>query len=440
MSSPHASLAATLAVVLAATLVGGCASAPPAADTRVDVTRERALAVHRSLLTLDTHLDTPLVLMRPGFDFGKRHDGVRSFTQVDLPRLEEGGLDAGFYAVFVSQRERTPAGFAQAADLADRTFARIEATIARHPERLAKATTAAATRRIVDGGRHAVLIGVENGHALGNDIERVALYRQRGMRYLGLVHFDNNELGDASTDARGPEHGGLSAFGREVVAELNRCGVMVDVSHASDDVVRQAIALSKTPVIASHSGARAVFDHPRNLPDELVRAIAASGGVIQVNGMSEYLRRLEESPERRAALAELRAGFPPLRGMSEEQRLRFWLAIGEVNARFPPARATVSDVADHVEHLVRVAGIDHVGIGLDFDGGGGVDGIADVSEIPNLTLELMRRGFTPAQLRRIWGANLLRVLRATEQHESRVARSEPCGLRNRAVMPGEARP
>jgi membrane dipeptidase len=408
---------AALAIV-AAFQLAGCSSA---AVEPTDVA-----ALHEGLLTLDTHLDTPITLLRPNFDFSARHDPIRDVSRVDLPRMESGGLDGGFFAVFVPQGARDAAGLRIGKANADAAFARIETLLARFPNELKKATTATDTMRIVSSGKRAVLIGIENGHALGGQLDNVAEFRQRGARYISLVHTRNNDLGDSSTDTAGSEHGGLSEFGRSVVQEMNRCGIMVDVSHASDATARAAIELSAAPVIASHSGARAVYGHPRNLPDDLLQAIAATKGVIQVHAMGTYLRKLEDSPERIAALTQLRAQFPAPGAMSDEERVRYWAAMGELNVRHPQPLAEISDVAAHIDYIARLVGVDHVGIGADFDGGGGVRGLLDVADYPNLTRELMKLGYGKHELAKIWSGNLLRVLAANEEVAVRLSATRPC--------------
>ena len=398
-----------VALAVTSAAVAGCSDQPvtPVARTAADV--------HARVLTLDTHVDTPLFLMRPGFDFLARHDPLRQMSQVDWPRMQEGKLDAAFWAVYVAQGELSEKGLRDAAAQADRIFARIHQFVEKYPDKVALVTSAPEVRAAVAGGKHAVLIGVENGFALGGDVARVWRFHELGARYIGLIHSRNNDLGDSSTDASGPLHGGLSKRGREAVREMNRAGIMVDVSHASDATFWDMMEVSSTPPIASHSSARAVYDHPRNMTDDMLRAIARRGGVVQVNTLSSYIADLKNSPERQAALdemrAELRADATASAGGAME---RFWLAMGAVNARFPPPLATLADVADHIDHMVDVMGIDHVGVGADFDGGGGVSGMYDVSEIGNLTAELLKRGYSETDIAKIWGGNLLRVLDLVE--------------------------
>ncbi len=397
-----------LAVVVVCLGVASCG------ERAASISAAAAAQVHDRALTLDTHVDTPLLLMRPGFNFLDRHDPLRQMSQVDWPRLQEGRLDAAFWAVYVPQGELSPAGLSAAAEQAERIFARIHQFVDQHPDQVALATTARQVRAVVDAGKHAVLIGVENGFALGGDVERVWRFRDLGARYIGLVHSRNNDLGDSATDPDGPLHEGLSEYGKQVVAEMNRAGIMVDVSHASDEAFWDMLGVTSAPPIASHSSARAVYDHPRNLTDAMLKGIAERGGVVQVNTLSGYIAKLVNSPERQTALDEMREELRATQGSRSAAMERFWLAMGAINARYPPPLATLADVADHIDHMVEVMGIDHVGVGADFDGGGGVEGMFDVSEIGNLTYELMKRGYSERDIGKIWGGNLLRVLTEVE--------------------------
>ena len=367
-------------------------------------------AIHARLLTLDTHMDTPLMLMRPGFDVSQRHDTLTTLSQVDLPRLREGQLDAGFWAVFISQEALTPEGLESAEAQAVARFAKIHELLDTYPDDLALATTPDEVRAAVAAGKHAVLIGVENGYALGGKLDNVARFYELGARYIGLTHTANNDLGDSSTDKSGALHDGLSDFGRDVVAEMNRLGIIVDVSHVADSTFWDVLESSTAPPIASHSSARAVYDHPRNLTDEQLRAIAERGGVVQVNSLGNYIAKLEVDPGRAQALGQMGRELAAMPGSDSDKIERFWTLMSDINAKFLPKLATLSDLADHIDHLVQVMGINHVGIGADFDGGGGVAEMNHVGEIPNLTTELLRRGYSEADLAKIWSGNLLRVM------------------------------
>jgi len=260
-------------------------------------------------------------------------------------------------------------------------------------------------------GKRAIFIAIENGYPLGNDIANVELFYNAGVRYITLVHSSNNDLADSATDPDGGEHQGLSSFGEEVVKEMNRLGMMVDISHANDDVFYDAIALSKAPIIASHSNARAVTDHQRNMTDDMLKLIAKNGGVVQLTMLTPYLRDVPDNPQRKAAIDALRANAKPVSEMNDAERQAMRKAIDAIEEQYPSPSATVKHVVDHIDHIVAVAGIDHVGIGCDFDGGGGIEGIFDASEVMNITIELVRRGYTEQQIEKIWGGNLIRVFR-----------------------------
>ena len=388
-------------------------------------TQTAARAFHAAHLTVDTHCDTPLSLARRGYDIGARH-GCRTLLggDVDLPRMAEGGLDAAFFAVYVGQGPRTPDGYRQARQQATDTLDRLDAMFLAQAAACERALTPADAARIRRGGRRAIFLGMENGYPLGLDLTLLDEYHRRGIRYLTLCHALDNDLCAACTavldGAMIPRPGpdpGLAPFGAEVVARMNRLGMMVDVSHVSDRTVLDVLERSTAPVLASHSCARAVADHPRNLPDRQLRAIAAAGGVVQVTFVPEFLRPGPGSPEadrarggleRRAAAAyaDRAIGADPAADEAFEAEHRGLLA------RYPPVQATVADVADHIDHIVRVAGIAHVGIGSDFDGGGWLSDCRDASELPGLTAELLRRGYSEAQLEKIWGGNLMRVFQA----------------------------
>ena len=260
-------------------------------------------------------------------------------------------------------------------------------------------------------GKRAIYIGIENGYPIGDDLSNLELYFDKGVRYITLVHSTNNDLADSATDPKGSEHDGISPLGESVVVEMNRLGIMVDVSHGSEEVFYDAIAMSTAPIIASHSNARSVTDHKRNMSDEMLLLMAKNGGVVQLTMLSDYLRDAPDNPERAAALEALRADMKPAGEMTQEERAAMREAMNDINKRFPNPSATVEDVVDHIDHIVKVAGIDHVGVGCDFDGGGGIDGIFDASEVMNLTIELVRRGYTEAQIEKIWSGNLMRVFR-----------------------------
>jgi membrane dipeptidase len=334
--------------------------------------------------------------------------------------MVEGGLDVAFFVVFVGQGPRTPEGHERAKELALTKFTAIRRMAEEmHPDKIGIAYRPEHVNRILRSGRRVAAIGIENGYVIGRDLTLIRRYFDLGARYMTLTHGGHNEIGDSATPGAGEpasEHGGLSAFGREVVDRMNRVGMMVDVSHVAKSTSLDAIRASRAPVIASHSGVRAVNDHPRNMDDEQLLALERNGGVIQVVALGEFVKA---SPERRAAAQAIYAEFGVTRAreMTAEQRAELRRRMTEVDARFPPA--TVEDFVNHIDYAVRLIGIDHVGISSDFDGGGGIVGWRDASETFNVTLELVRRGYTEAQIRKLWGGNLLRVWREVEKVAAR---------------------
>lgn len=376
---------------------------------------QKATEIHEKVLTIDTHVDTPFMLSMEDWSIGETHDSRKGGNKVDLPRMKEGGLDAIFFAVFVAQGPRTLEGNRKAKERALQTFDNIEKMLEKHSELAELALTPDDAYRIERKGKRAIFIGIENGYPVGNDLSLIERYYDLGARYITLCHSSNNDICDSSTDRKGPEYHGLSVFGKKVVEEMNRVGMIVDVSHISDESFYDVLEVSKAPVIASHSCARALCDNPRNLDDDMLKRLAENGGVIQMCILSSYVKTPEPNPERDAAFGALRQKYSDIEELSERERqkaIEEWRALEE---KYPQKLATVSDVVDHIDHIVQVAGIDHVGIGTDFDGGGGVEGCFDVSEMGNITLELVKRGYSEEQIRKIWGGNFMRVFREVEE-------------------------
>lgn len=368
-----------------------------------------ALELHDRILTLDSHADTPLRLIEPGFDLAERHDPHETGSKLDYPRMIEGGLDAVFFAAFVAQGIRDDDGHTRARELALQMLDAVWASAEKNSDIVGIALNPEDAEVLEAEGKRAIYLSIENGYPIGNDLENLELFYNKGVRYVTLVHSTNNDLADSATDSGGPEHGGISPLGASVVEEMNRLGIMVDVSHGSDETFYDAIELSKAPIIATHSNARTVTDHPRNMSDEMLRLIAKNGGVVQLTMLSDYLRDAPQNPERDSALASLRASLKPSNEMTEGERKAARDQLREIRTQYPDPLATVQNVADHIDHIVSIAGIDHVGIGCDFDGGGGIDGVFDVSEVMNITVELVRRGYSEQDIEKIWSGNLLRV-------------------------------
>ncbi len=370
-----------------------------------------SIKIHNKVLTIDSHTDTPFYLDDEGFDFSGRSGNQGFRNCVDIRKMEQGGLDAVFLAVFVGQGKRNDSINAVVRQRALIQFDNISNSVSHNPELARLALTPEDAYRNQKDGLRSIYIGIENGYVIGNDLALLQEYYRLGARYVTLCHTRNNDICDSSTDKKGPEHHGLSGFGKEVVKEMNRLGIMVDVSHMSDQSFYDVLAITRAPVIASHSDCRALCDHPRNLTDSMLTALALNGGVIQICFLSGYVKTEEPNPQRDSARAEWDRKYPDYGSLAPEEKKtagQEWDAIDDL---FPPKLATVADMVDHIDHVVKVAGIDHVGIGTDFDGGGALADCRDSSQMPNVTLELIRRGYSDEDIRKIWGGNFMRVFR-----------------------------
>lgn len=377
---------------------------------------QKALKIHEQVLTVDTHNDTPMRFTSPDFNMGERHEGTeRRGGKVDFPRMKEGGLDAAFFAVFVGQGPRDDEGNKRAYDRAMETFDAIHRVVGEHSDIAGLALTPNDAYKLEKEGKRVVFIGMENGYPIGEDLDKVKELYDKGARYITLCHSSNNSICDSSTDRNGTEFGGLSEFGVEVVQEMNKLGLMVDISHASDESFYDAIEVSTAPIIASHSCCRALCDNPRNINDDMIVKLAEKGGVLQMCILSNYLIEPEENPARDAEEAALREKYNNFQDLSEEERDQARKAFNELRSKYPAKQANVKDVVNHIDHVVQIAGIDHVGIGTDFDGGGGVQDCNDVSEMGNITIELVRRGYSKKDIEKIWGGNIMRVLKEVEE-------------------------
>ncbi len=372
----------------------------------------RSAHIHDAVLTIDTHSDTPLNIYRSDFNLAERHDAKETGTKVDFPRMKEGGLDAQFFAVFLAQGKRTEEGHSnankQAFEIIDAVYKSVEAA----PELAQIAFLPADAYAIEKMGKRAIYIGLENGYALGHDLTMIEKFWQRGVRYITLCHVLNNDICDSSTDKFGAEHNGLSQFGVNVVKEMNRIGMMIDVSHISDSSLFDVLRISKVPIIASHSCSRAMCDNSRNLTDDELKAIAKNGGVIQMCLLTDYVKTQELNPARDSARTATRLKYNNFEGLTEEQVKAGRKEWREVSKKYPQKLASVADVVDQIDHIVKIAGIDYVGIGTDFDGGGAIADCFDVSEMGNITLELLKRGYKEDEIRKIWGGNFMRVFKA----------------------------
>jgi membrane dipeptidase len=385
-------------------------SACTAATTPPSV-EERARELHKTMLTVDTHCDTAMSLLRPDWKIGERHDpALRGSGKIDLPRMKEGGLDAEFFAAFVGQGPLTPEAYVKAKASALRAVAAVRKMTQDHPSLIGLAVDPAGARRLKKEGQLTAFIGLENGYPIGRDLTLIKLFYDQGVRYITICHSSDNDICDSSTDRRDPADKGLSDFGREVVAECNRLGMLVDLSHASEKSFFDVLAATKAPVFCSHSSARAVCDNPRNLTDDQLRALAKNGGVIQICFLGAYIKTPPVIPEREKALKDLEAKYGPVREIRDDAvRAKALAERDGINKQYPQVRPTVADLVDHIDHVRKVVGIDHVGIGTDFDGGGGVIGCDDVSGMIHVTEELIRRGYTDREIAKIWGENFFRV-------------------------------
>lgn len=422
-SRPLLSLTLAVAASVAA-CGGGDAPADAGAGAGSDV-EARARGIHERVLTVDTHDDIPFTFATPGEG---NDPGIRDGRQVTLPKMREGGLDAGFFIVYVGQMDRrNPEVYDSAATLARTKFEAIHRmTDTLYADQIGMAYTPDDLERIHAEGRLVAAIGIENGFVIGKDLDLLREFYDRGARYMTLAHNGHNDISDSAQPRFdfgdvGEEHGGLSAFGEEVVAEMNRLGMMVDVSHISKNAMLHAVRISQAPVLASHSSTLAVADHPRNMDDDQLRAMRDNGGVVQITALGAFVK--VDAPEKGEAVRALREefGITPggggfaraLAALDAEQRAEYDRRMAEINEQWPPA--SVQDFVDHVDHAVSVAGIDHVGISSDFDGGGGIVGWQDASETFNVTRELVSRGYTEEQIAQLWSGNVLRVWREVER-------------------------
>ena len=369
----------------------------------------RALSIHKKVLTLDTHADTPLRMIEPGFRMSDRHDPNETGSKVDYPRMIEGGLDAIFFAAFVAQDIRNDKGNFRAKNLCVQMIDSILSSIKQNSDVVGLALNPEDAYSLEKQGKRAIYIGIENGYPIGGDLSNIETYYKKGVRYITLVHSSNNDLADSATDPAGPEHNGISEFGSKVVKEMNRLGIMVDVSHGSDAVFYDAIKISKAPIIATHSNARSVTNHKRNMTDDMLKLIAKNGGVVQLTMLSNYLRDPVPNITAEKLKKELLSSIKPIDQMTTLEKETMRKRLNEIDDKYPIAPANLKNVVDHIDHIVNVAGIDHVGIGCDFDGGGGIDGVFDVSQVMNITIELVKRGYNEDQIAKIWGGNLIRV-------------------------------
>jgi len=366
--------------------------------------------IHESILTVDTHCDTPMEFSDPGFDLGvKSIDGC-----VDFPKMVEGGLHAEFFVVFTPQGPRNDSTYNKVQQKALEIFNAIHKNVEKNNSMAEIATTPDDAYRLKREGKIAAFIGMENGYPIGKDITKIRQFYDLGARYMTLAHTKNNDICDSSTDPVGAENDGLSTFGMKVVKEMNRIGMMVDISHISDKSFFDVLKITNAPVIASHSSCRALCGSPRNLSDDMLLALKENGGVIQICMVGNFLKTPEPNPELDSRLKELKDKYGDFEALPDSIKKIVNKEFKNILKTYEKP-ATVKDLVDHIDHVVQVIGIDYVGIGTDFDGGGGVDGCRSASDIKNITTELLRRGYSKSEIKKIWGGNLMRVFRKVEE-------------------------
>ena len=422
----------SFALAIASALLALGAAAPLAAQAGNDQALvARARAIHDRVITLDTHVD-----IDPG-NFTTQHPNYtdRLNTQVNLPKMFEGGLDAVFFSIYVGQGPLTAEGYKRAYDSDMEKFAAVH-RLAKElaPDKIEIAYRADDIAKINAKGKKIALMGVENAYGLGLDLANIRKFYDQGARYMSLSHNGHSQFSDSNTGERDGVwlHNGLSPLGKQAIAELNRLGIMIDISHPSKESMMQTLALTKAPIIASHSAVRALCNVSRNLDDEQLLALKKNGGVVQMVAFSGYVKTPPPpSAERTQALAALRQelGLPAAGGgggggggrgglaaLTPEKRAEYQKRMAQIDSQFPPPpRATVKDFVDHIDYAVKLIGVDHIGISSDFDGGGGVAGWNDASETFNVTLELVRRGYTEEQIAKMWSGNTIRVMREVEK-------------------------
>lgn len=382
---------------------------PAPAQSVVVLTHPKAAALHQRAIVVDTHADTTQrLIFDPKFDIGARHtDG-----NLDVPRMKEGGLDAVFFSVWVpSDVTGLPA--------VKRTLDQIDAVreaVRTHPDALVLATTAADVRRAVSERKIAALIGIEGGHMIDDNMRLLRNFGALGVRYMTLTHFKNNNWADSSTDK--PAHNGLTAFGKDVVREMNRLGVMIDISHVADKTFYDVLALTTTPVIASHSSCRAIANHPRNMSDDMLRALAKNGGVIMINYHAAFLSeefRVASEKKNGDVVTAMNAMSKKCGGNEACTTLEGERVDHEAMAKGQLPKVGWEKIVEHIDHAVKVAGIDHVGLGSDFDGATMPLGLEDASKLPRITDALLTKGYSESDVEKVLGANILRVMEAVER-------------------------
>jgi len=376
--------------------------------TNADDLVERAHKLHFSSIVLDTHDDTTQRLLLKNFDIGKRNVS----GHVDIPRMREGGMNAIFFSVNIDGRIMGPPAVQKALDQIDA----VHENVRKYSNDLVLCRTVDEVRRAHKENKIAALIGIEGGHMIGNDIRVLRMFGNLGVRYMTLAHFYNDEWADSSTDK--PVHNGLTDFGKEIVREMNRQGIMVDISHVSDKTFYDALDISKAPLIASHSSCRTLCNHVRNMSDDMIKALAAKGGVIQINYEREYVDQAYKDAYEVAAgdVVSIEERIAKECGDDADCDRRVSQRIVEELTRAGKLpHVSWEKIVEHIDHVVKLVGVDHVGLGSDFDGADMPDGLEDCSKLPQITEALLRKGYSGDDIRKILGGNTLRVMEQTEK-------------------------
>ena len=321
-------------------------------------------------------------------------------------------MDAMFFAVYLGQGKRTPEANLEAKDKALKIFSKIHEAVKNNADKVNLVTTAKEGYAAHKQGKLGVFIGMENGWPVGNDLSNLKLFYDLGLRYITLAHSFNNDLSDSSGDPQGAEHGGISKLGEACIAEMNRLGIVVDVSHLSDSAFYDVMRLSKVPVFASHSSCRVLCDVKRNMTDDMIKTLASKGGVIQINFVADFLKK--PSAEVAVSIKTIRMQVQKADATPEDKK-KLNAELRQIKYKYSSDVPTVKDVVNHIDHVVKLVGINHVGIGMDMDGGSDVIGVEDVSKIKNVTIELLRRGYSAKDIKKIWGGNTMRVLADAEK-------------------------
>ncbi len=404
-------------VFLSIALIAGLWPAPVSQSTQIRDERmwQEALRIHRNAIVIDTHSDVTSRILDQGFDMGDR----ASDGHMDIPRMKEGGLDAEFFAIYVADTYAKEGGAARRAlNMIDGVYQQLE----RHAGSLQLATSAEEIRRISKSEKIAALMGVEGGHAIEDSLAVLRTFYRLGVRYMTLTHTNTNNWADSSGDES--RHGGLSELGRSVVQEMNRLGMLVDVSHVSDETFYDVLETTKAPVIASHSSCRALTNISRNMSDDMLRALARNGGVIMINFGAFFVdqNRMDATRMRdeifKPALEELKQRYA-------NDPVGLQNARNTLLSAFELPSTPLSKLVDHIEHVIKVVGIDHVGLGSDFDGVSSLpEGMEDCSKLPNVTYELLRRGYQEAEIKKVLGENFLRVMTQAEETARQLRQSD----------------